>query len=170
MKNHIILTASLMLCLCHVEAQQPFKVSASLAEQHAKEFSAAGDIRWNQAERVTFAQFKYQNQFWVAYYDNNEQLLATARKIADPRNLPIRVAESIKEFQQRRAAGTKVVLIYELMQQGNTRYLTLLDGQHEKWSLMIDSMGGRSSIEKSPKGDFMKKSDRGDLLAKRMRQ
>src|SRR5690606_27918993 len=55
MKNHIILTASLMLCLCQLEAQQLSKVSASLAEKHAKEFSTAGDILWNQADRVTFA-------------------------------------------------------------------------------------------------------------------
>lgn len=170
MKKHIILTASLMLCLCHLEAQQNPKVSASLTEKHAQQFSTAGDIRWDQNERVTYAQFNYQNQFWVAYYDNNEQLVATARKIKDLRDLPILVGESLENFRQRRAAGMKLGTVYELVQEGNTRYLITLDGEHETYTLRVDGMGGRSIIDKAPKHDAYKSSKQDDLIAKRIRR
>ena len=170
MKKHIILTASLMLCLCHLEAQQVPNVSASLIEKHAQEFSSAGEIRWNRTEQVTYAQFWYQDQFWVAYYDNNEQLVATARKIGDPRNLPIRVGESLTAFRQQRNPGMKPVVIYELNQESGTRYVITLDGEDETYTLMVDSMGGRSTVNKGRKHDSLRKSDRDDLIAKRMRR
>lgn len=159
-----------MLCLCHVEAQQISKVSASLTEKHAQKFRTAEDIQWNRTDRLAYAQFSYQDHFWVAYYDNNEQLVATARKITDLRSLPIGVAESLEDFRQHRAMGNRVALIYELLQQGCTRYLITLDGEQETYSLIVDSMGGRTNFNRTRKDDSTRKSDKADLIAKNMRR
>lgn len=158
-----------MLCLCHLWAQPAFEASTSLIEKHAQEFRTAKNVRWDHSDQVTFAQFSYQDQFWVAYYDANEQLVATARKVNDLRNLPIRVGESLEEFRQQRAAGMKTAAAYELIQRGYTQYLINLDGEREMYTLIFDSMGGRISSRKTRKAESITTQDQPDLIARKLR-
>lgn len=147
MKNSIILTAALMLCLCHVQAQPETNVSASLEDKHSQAFSTADNISWHRTDQVTFAIFRYQDQSWLAYYDNNEQLVATARKISQSGYLPMLVAQSIEEFQHKKGAMT-LGPVYELLQDGSARYLVRLEGEQEGYTLAFDSMGNRTTIDK----------------------
>lgn len=168
MKNPIILTAALMLCLCHVQAQPETNVSASLEGKHLQAFGTADNISWHRTNRVTYAMFSYQDQSWLAYYDNNEQLVATARKISQP-GLPILVAQGIEAFQHKKGQ-MKLGPVFELIQDGTARYLVKMEGEQEGYTLTFDSMGNRTTIDKYRKITSPGVQTQEELIARKARR
>ena len=169
MKNHIVLTAALMLCLFHLQAQQKIEADASLREKHSQKFTDAMNISWHRTKAVTYAQFLYQQRLWLAYYDKSGQLVATARKISTPAQLPVLVSRSLEDFRQRQPAGMALGPVYELIQGNATRYVVYLQGDDENYTLMINSQGNSNVIDKQPRTDSPMKSDRKDFIARKIR-
>lgn len=169
MKNHIILTAALMLCLCHLQGQPRPGVTASLEEKFTKEFGTAGNVHWGQAEGVTFAQFMYQNQFWLAYYDKEETLIATARKINTPQHLPILVKRSLDDFRDQRAPAAMPGPVFELIRDGIAQYVVILDSKEMTYVLKFDNSGNRTTLDKVRHNATGESADQRGLIARRIR-
>jgi hypothetical protein len=173
MKKYIILTAAFMLCLCDIQAQQSNAVSASIASKFSKQFSGAERIEWNEAGKVCYAMFQFENQTWLAYYDQEENLMATARQISEDRHLPLVVQQSLQNYREQQSAKSgpfNLGPIYELNQYGFTRYLVSMEGGDRQITFTIDSSGARTILHKDHKTPEQAATGGGELIARKVRR
>lgn len=158
-----------MLCLYHLQAQPATNVSASLEDKFSQAFSTADAISWYRTDLVTYAMFKYQDQIWLAYYDNNKQLVAIARKISKPGYLPILVSQAVEDFRHKKP-GMKAGPVYELIQDGTARYIVTLGGEQDDYTLAFDSMGRRTLLDKSRATNSVRTWKQEELIASKSRR
>ena len=169
MKKQIIIAAAFSICLTSLMAQERFTADGSLTAKLEKEFQGAKDIEWNKEQDTHFAQFSYRDESWLAYYHKGA-LVATARKIAGVQQLPVVVQRSLESFQESRSkkhGEFTMGPIYELTQNGSTRYVIAMESTQNVMTVAIDGTGYAAIKKKEPRTPALEGASTEQLIAKK---
>src|SRR6187549_3104627 len=98
MKKNIILAVALaVICLTNLFAQENAKIKANVIQSFEKKFAGASNVKWeSQPKEISLVQFRFEDESWVAYYNNEGSLITSGRMIKEVDTLPIKVKESLQ--------------------------------------------------------------------------
>ena len=123
MKTKIQLVLAVVIvtmCLTNVNAQ-----NATVNQSFKQEFKSASNVRWEKISNDVFlARFDYQNENSIAYFDKKGELLITGQAISfdqTPESVQRGIQEVIKLYELKKG-GLSVLLTYQLMENGATKY------------------------------------------------
>jgi hypothetical protein len=148
MKKNIIIAAVLMLiCLNNLSAQESTQVKASVARNFEEKFLGASNVRWTaEPKGISLAQFRIENDAWVAYFSPEGNLITSGRKIKSSDQLPIKVKEALNNVESKyesKFGSFQYGGIYEMTSDNGTQYFVPLESQ--KLSMMVSITDGGSS-------------------------
>ncbi|HEX5170248.1 MAG TPA: hypothetical protein VFW11_13815 [Cyclobacteriaceae bacterium] len=147
----IIVLAALVLCLNNKLSAQNAEVNAPVSQNFQNKFSGATDVSWQKTKQLDIALFQYQGRTWIAYFDHQGDLVASARRIREIEQLPVTVQASLTDFQnQRSTKGGPFTLgpIFEVLEKsGKTYYYVPMENQRQTLSVSINH-DGYASIQK----------------------
>ncbi len=124
-KFKIVLTAIVMLFASSAFAMEPENVSPKVKAAFESDFSKASKISWEKTSDFYFASFTLNNVRIDAAYNEDGELLGTARVIS-AEQMPLSVSLAIAEkFAGYKVEKTAIELTYE----GQTRYY--ISGENE---------------------------------------
>lgn len=170
MKTPIILAALFMTCLNNnLSAQSNAEVNAKVAESFGKHYEGATNTSWRKAEGMDIALFQYEQQTCIAYFSNEGELIARARRIREISNLPLKVQHSLANFksQKSKKAGPLTLgPIFEVLERsGSSYYFIPMESASQKLNVSINNEGYATIEKKQNRGPVMFQPDRA-LLAK----
>ena len=126
-KFKIVLTAIVMLFASSAFAMEPENVSPKVKAAFESDFSKASKISWEKTSDFYFASFTLNNVRIDAAYNEDGELLGTARVIS-AEQMPLSVSLAIAE----KYAGYKVEkTAIELTYEGQTRYYITVENEHQ---------------------------------------
>jgi hypothetical protein len=126
-KFKIVLTAIVMLFAGSAFAKEPENVSPKVKTAFESDFSKASKISWEKTSDFYFASFTLNNVRIDAAYNEDGELLGTARVIS-AEQMPLSVSLAIAE----KYAGYKVEkTAIELTYEGQTRYYISVENEHQ---------------------------------------
>ncbi len=126
-KFKIVLTAIVMLFAGSAFAKEPENVSPKVKAAFESDFSKASKISWEKTSDFYFASFTLNNVRIDAAYNEDGELLGTARVIS-AEQMPLSVSLAIAE----KYAGYKVEkTAIELTYEGQTRYYISVENEHQ---------------------------------------
>lgn len=126
-KFKIVLTAIVMLFAGSAFAKEPENVSPKVKAAFESDFSKASKISWEKTSDFYFASFTLNNVRIDAAYNEDGELLGTARVIS-AEQMPLSVSLTIAE----KYAGYKVEkTAIELTYEGQTRYYISVENEHQ---------------------------------------
>jgi len=153
-KNIITAAVFFMICLTNLKAQDSMQVTASIAKNFESEFSGASKVEWTKTNNVFVARFKYQDTFWVAYFNENGEKLASGRKISSLDQLPLLVRQGIaqvKSNQERKFGSIDTSYAIEMIEQGTTKYYVPMANAHVSLMISADNSGNTTISKKELK-------------------
>jgi len=166
-KNIIIASALLVICLCNVKAQEIIQVSESLTKSFEREYSGASNVEWSKANQALVAQFRYLDNFWVAYYKEDGEKFACGRKIGTLDQLPLSVQQGIQGIrinQERKFGPMNTSYAMEMIEGGATRYYLPMANQKVSLIVTVDNSGNTIVTRKEAKQPTVRPDK--ELLAK----
>jgi hypothetical protein len=158
MKKNIILAVALaVICLNNLFAQENAKIQASVIQNFDKKFAGAANVKWEpQAKGISLAQFRFENETWVAYYNKEGQLITSGRMIKSTDTLPIKVKESLKNAKdkyQEKFGTLTYSLVYEMTTDKGTEYYIPMANAQVSLLVSLDDAGS-SSLRKKAKSNL----------------
>lgn len=170
MKKNIILAVTLaVICLNLGFAQEKANVNAAVIRSFEKKFAGASNVKWeSQPKQISFAQFRFENETWLAYYTVEGNLISSGRLLKSINSLPIKVKESLQTLQddsQAKYGNLVYSLVYEMTTDHSTEYFIPMESQQA--SLLVSfTEQGASSIRRKVKHDATMVVDKA-VIAKR---
>ncbi len=126
-KFKIVLTAIVMLFAGSAFAMEPENVSPKVKAAFESDFSKASKISWEKTSDFYFASFTLNDVRIDAAYNEDGELLGTARVIS-AEQMPLSVSLAIAEkYAGYRVEKTAIELTYE----GQTRYYISVENEHQ---------------------------------------
>ncbi len=126
-KFKIVLTAIVMLFAGSAFASEPENVSPKVKAAFESDFSKASKISWEKTSDFYFASFTLNDVRIDAAYNEDGELLGTARVIS-AEQMPLSVSLAIAEkYAGYRVEKTAIELTYE----GQTRYYISVENEHQ---------------------------------------
>ncbi len=166
-KNIIIALALLVICLFNVKAQESIQVSESLTKSFEREYSGASKVEWSKANQALVAQFRYLDNFWVAYYREDGEKIACGRKIGTLDQLPLSVQQGIQDVrinQEKKFGPMNTSYAMEMIEGGNTKYYLPMANQKVSLVITVDNSGNTIVTRKEVKQPTVRPDK--ELLAK----
>ena len=151
MKKNIILSAALTIICLNLFAQENATVNAYVTRNFEKEFSGATNVAWsNHGKGISLAQFRLDDESWVAYFNRQGDLITSGRKIKSSDRLPYKVKESLGTMEDKFEAKYGPLdhgAIFEMISAGGTEYFVPLE--NGQVALMISfTDAGSSKLER----------------------
>ena len=126
-KFKTVLTAIVMLFAGSAFAMEPENVSPKVKAAFESDFSKASKISWEKTSDFYFASFTLNDVRIDAAYNEDGELLGTARVIS-AEQMPLSVSLAIAEkYAGYRVEKTAIELTYE----GQTRYYISVENEHQ---------------------------------------
>jgi hypothetical protein len=167
-KNIIIASAILVIGLCNAKAQESVQISESVSKSFVREYSGVSNVEWSKANQAFVAQFRYLDNFWVAYYRADGEKFACGRKIGTLDQLPLTVQQGIQDAkvnQERKFGSMNTSYAMEMIEEGTTRYFLPMANENVSLILTIETSGNTIVTRKEVKQPSIKPAK--DLLAKK---
>lgn len=122
----IIVSAVVIVTLCfNLSAQKSAQVNASVNRSFNEEFKSASNVRWEKISNDIFlVRFNYQNANSIAYFDKKGEMLVTGQAVSfdqTPESVQNGIQKTINLYEQKKG-GLSVLLTYQLMENGVTKY------------------------------------------------
>ena len=136
--KRIFVSLSFMLAigLTTVLAGDKPDVNGRIKESLKKEFAGAESVCWNQVEDYQMARFLFHGYAVIAYFDEDGELLGSARN-ASYNQLPLTVIKSLdKQF-----AGAKFLELYEISNIDGTSYGITFEKQNKRYHVKVNIDG-----------------------------
>jgi hypothetical protein len=121
-------------------------VSSAIQVYFEKDFAAASEVKWQQVDDIYVATFLENNEYHTAAYNEQGELLVTARYI-DSSLLPGKVTRSVL----RKYSGYTMDRAVVEMASETTDYLINVENEKSKLSLKVDEKGGIIVMSKTKK-------------------
>jgi hypothetical protein len=152
MKKNIILAAVFMSFSLNLFAQNGSNVKPSVYGAFQKSFSGASNVTFTAlTDQITKAQFFHDGHPWLAFFDNNGNVITSGRRIKDLQMLPLSIKSGLhnqKKRMEKKFGDLAIALVYEMVSnQGTTRYYSTLENSIVKITLSVCS-NGQCIIEK----------------------
>jgi hypothetical protein len=153
----IIITAVVIVTFCFtLGAQNSVQVNASITTSFGDEFNDASNVSWEKiSDEIFLVRFDRQQENSIAYFDKTGKLLVSGRKITfeqAPRLVQHGLDNIIKSYEKKNGM-LSVSHVYELIEEGETRYYTSIGNTGLLLAVMSTSDGG-SKIIKKVNSDF----------------
>lgn len=127
-------------------ATKEMEANSKLKSALTKEFAGAADVKWYSEDNKTFmAKFTLKERNVTAYFDEDGNLLATRRYIAEE-HLPLAVTKKLTK----RYPTEAIRWVVEFESEGATVYYVTLEGA-KTWKVIKSSAGGEMSVHQSLK-------------------
>ena len=127
-------------------ANDDTKVSEKVKSAFSKDFSSAKNVTWKQDGEFLKASFTIADMLTNAYYNEDGELLGSARNLSFEQ-LPLSV---IHEFNKR-FDGSSVISITEITNGEGTSYRIWAEKDERKFKVSATSQGELAILEKSKK-------------------
>jgi hypothetical protein len=147
MKQTILAMAiMLMTGLTGAFAKNNEGISNEITTSFNKDFASATNVSWNKQKNFTKATFTMSNQVMFAYYDENGNLIASARNILSEQ-LPINLMNDLKKGY----GNYWISELFEMDKDGQASYYVTLENADETLILKAGSSNSWSTYKKSKK-------------------
>jgi|SRR5687768_14819927 len=145
MKKHIVIIAGLVMFSLSLAAQNQRDANARVTEMFEKTFPDARNVRWTLLkDQVRKAQFAYQGNSCMAFFNANASLICSGKKIKDISTLPQLTAQALQNQKDR--LEKKVGILnhyhtYEIVRGNTTKYFSTLGNQKALIVVSTDASG-----------------------------
>jgi hypothetical protein len=147
MKQTILAMAMMLMAgLTSAFAKDNEGINKQVTTSFSKDFVTASNVSWNKQKDYVKATFTLNNQVMFAYYNENGELIATARNILSEQ-LPINLMTSLKKDY----SNYWISDLFELAADGQTSYYVTLENGDETLILQSSSFNGWSTYKKAKK-------------------
>lgn len=147
MKQTILAMAMMLMAgLTSAFAKNDEGVNKQVQTSFSKDFNSASNVSWIVSKDFTKATFSMNNQIMFAYYDQNGELIATARNILSEQ-LPINLMSSLK----RGYSDYWISELFEMDRDGVAAYYVTLENGDETMVLKSNSLNDWSLYKKAKK-------------------
>jgi hypothetical protein len=147
MKQTILAMAMMLMAgLTSAFAKNDEGVNKQVQTSFSKDFNSASNVSWIVSKDFTKATFSMNNQIMFAYYDQNGDLIATARNILSEQ-LPINLMSSLK----RGYSDYWISELFEMDRDGVAAYYVTLENGDETMVLKSNSLNDWSLYKKAKK-------------------
>ncbi len=138
------------LCLQNASAQTSAQVTPAVAESFSREFKDATNVKWTKIKGIYRSRFDNQQEYCLAYFDPNGQMILSGRKISlDIAPLAIkRGLEQIRDASERKHDLLAVAEVYELNDSQETKYFINLNSDALSMSVMVHGDGHSEIVKK----------------------
>jgi hypothetical protein len=147
-RKMLLLVAAVLFLSAQITfaATKEMEASSKLKQALNKEFVGASGVKWYSEDNKTFmAKFTLNERNVTAYFDEDGNLLATRRYIAEE-HLPLAVANKLAK----RYPKEKVRWVVEFESQGATVYYVTMEGE-KTWKVIKSNAGGDLSVHQNLK-------------------
>jgi hypothetical protein len=105
MKTTIILAALFVTSLNNnLSAQNKAEVNTKVTESFGKHYEGATNISWQKANGMDIALFQHDQRTHIAYFNKDGGVVASARRIREISNLPLKVQNALVEFKNKKSS------------------------------------------------------------------
>jgi hypothetical protein len=147
MKQTILAMAMMLMTgLTGAFAKNNEGISNEITTSFNKDFASATNVSWNKQKNFTKATFTMSNQVMFAYYDENGNLIASARNILSEQ-LPINLMNDLKKGY----SNYWISELFEMDKDGQASYYVTLENADETLILKSSSSNSWSTYKKSKK-------------------
>jgi hypothetical protein len=147
MKKTILAMAMMLTAgLTSAFAKNDEGVNKQVQTSFSKDFTAASNVSWTVGRDFTKATFSMNNQIMFAYYDQNGDLIATARNILSEQ-LPINLMSSLKKGY----SDYWISELFEMDRDGIAAYYVTLENGDETLILKSNSLNDWSIYKRARK-------------------
>ena len=147
MKKTILAMAMMLMAgLTGAFAKDDEGVSKEITSSFSKDFVSATNVSWNKQKDFIKATFTMNNQVMFAYYDENGNLIASARNILSEQ-LPINLLSNLKKNY----GNYWISELFEMDKDGQASYYVTLENADETLILKSTSFNGWSTYKRSKK-------------------
>lgn len=124
------------------------KVSRQAKETFKREFPSAEFAKWEEINNsgVFLVRFVYDNQGFVAYFNEVGSMIASARLVR-AESLPFKVGKTIRE----KFADNEIIKIEELTMDGISSYFVTLENEQAKSLIRVYFDGTAQKIQEAKK-------------------
>lgn len=112
------------------------KVSPVIANAFQRSFNNVKDVKWSEANGLYKAEFEYNNQYLISYFNADGELVANSQQISSE-SLPTRLQASLKKYMDRYWISD---LFKVTTEEGTVYYVTLKNGDEQ---LTLQSVADR---------------------------
>jgi hypothetical protein len=144
--KRLIVILSLILITSSVFASDDENIAAIAKEKFEKNFPGADFAKWKAIDdsRMYEVRFVYNKHGYIAYIDENGEMVATARRI-EKENLPFLVSQAIsKKYSQYRVREIEELIIGDM-----ASYLVTVYSDKKILGLRVFNSGNISVIKRS---------------------
>jgi len=143
--KRIFVSLSFMLAvgLTTVFAGEKTGVNSKIKESFKKEFAGVESVVWNKVENYQKAAFLFNGHPVIAFFDEDGELLGSARNILYEQ-LPLTVVKSL----DKRFEGAEFLGIYEISNIEGTSYGMTLETQNKRYHVKVNTDGYLLSVVK----------------------
>lgn len=160
MNQNIIATAVFfVICLSNASAQDSLQVNASIVKKFESEFSDTSEVEWTKIEEGFAAKFLYRDNLWLAYFDDQGEILASGRKIKSFHQLPLQVQEGVlreRRKHQRKFGTLESGYALEMIDHDMTRYFIPMENEKVALIVALNPIGTTSITRKTLKSTMSK--------------
>ena len=150
MKKHIVIIAGLVMLSLSLAAQNQRDSSARVPESFSTNFPNARNVTWTVLKNeVRQAQFGYQGNSCLAYFNAAGEMICSAKKIKDISTLPQLTAQSLQRQKNRLEKKYGILSHYhtfEMIGSNSTKYFSTL-GNTKALIVVSTDANGYSVIE-----------------------
>lgn len=102
MKKSIILVAAITMTAINLLAQNGKAINDRISQRLEEVFPAAQNVSWTSLpKKIRQARFSHSGHIWMAFFDGQGEIVATARKVKDIQSLPLQISEGLKRQKSR---------------------------------------------------------------------
>jgi hypothetical protein len=146
MKSNILYGVAFMLMsLNNLLAQDSIQVSAAVSSSFASSFNGASKVKWQKLSKgISQVQFGYMGNSWIAYFEQNGNLLTSGRRIKSFVNLPLKVQtglEKKKAHVEKKFGPFTVASMYEMVRGELTSYIITMTNDRALITCSVNSSG-----------------------------
>ena len=166
MKKVIILCVFTLISMSILRGQSKAEPSPSIASEFNKQFNGATNVNWEKIGTLTYANFHFQQNLMVAYFDREGNLITKARKISADQ-LPMNLKSElliVKNDREKKSGVLSVGNIFEYSIDADTQYVTSLENDRE--SIVVGTVNGRMTVRSKSKKELNTPGTPKDLIAK----
>ena len=147
MKKTILATAMMLMAgLTVAFAKDNEGVNNQIATSFSKDFTSATNISWSVQKNFTKATFTMNNQVMFAFYNEDGNLIATARNILSEQ-LPINLLKSLRKDY----GNYWISDLFEMDKDGQVAYYVTVENGDETLVLKSSGFGDWSTYKKAKK-------------------
>lgn len=146
MKKSIILgIACMIMSLQQLVAQDALQANTAVSRSFEENFKGAKNVTWvSLRKNISQAQFSYNGASWVAFFDYEGKMITSGRRIKSVDHLPIKVKagfDRAKARMEKRSGAFEIALIYEMLEEGVTKYFFSLQNSSTIATVSVNTAG-----------------------------